>query len=282
MDYKRIYVQFITDRRAKEPALLASGDYVERHHIVPRSMGGGDEAENIIALSAGDHFFAHLCLAKAHDGSQWISVHTMSFGADFHKRSELISKRRWFALAREKARNVHAKNTARQHLDPVYRSVMDSEEIQKKRSESMRTHMRTQEGQSHKEKWHAALFSKESIAKRGEATRLSYASGKREADKLRIAKQARSQSNDPAWLAKLPRGKNHPRNTNPEKWAKAVEGMRGDNNPAKRPEIALKIATKKSERDRKRTEYFERSGFTGNRRNVKMTEVDAWFKANPT
>lgn len=64
MDYHRIYSDFIKDRRAKEPML---DGYVERHHILPRSMGGSDDPENLVALTPEDHFFAHLLLAKAHN-----------------------------------------------------------------------------------------------------------------------------------------------------------------------------------------------------------------------
>ena len=65
MDYKRIYDDFIKDRRTKEAGLEG---YRERHHIVPRSLGGGNEPENLIDLTPEDHFFAHLLLAKVHGG----------------------------------------------------------------------------------------------------------------------------------------------------------------------------------------------------------------------
>lgn len=71
MDYKSIYDQFIDDRRLKESALLASGDYNERHHIVPRSHGGDDSPDNLICLTPEDHYFAHLLLAKLHGGGMW-------------------------------------------------------------------------------------------------------------------------------------------------------------------------------------------------------------------
>lgn len=62
MDYARIYAEFIADRLAKQPEKPA---YFEVHHIKPRSLGGGDEPENLIRLTPEDHYFAHLCLAKA-------------------------------------------------------------------------------------------------------------------------------------------------------------------------------------------------------------------------
>ena len=77
MDYIRIYEAFIKDRRAKEPTLTG---YTERHHILPRRLGGGDEPDNLIALTAEDHFFAHLLLAKIYGGQMWSPVAFMVGG----------------------------------------------------------------------------------------------------------------------------------------------------------------------------------------------------------
>ena len=75
MNYIRVYDEFIKDRRAKEPTLTG---YTEKHHILPRSFGGGDEPENLIALTPEDHFFAHLLLAKAYNTrSMWGAVMLM-------------------------------------------------------------------------------------------------------------------------------------------------------------------------------------------------------------
>lgn len=71
MDYKRVYAEFIKDRREKEVHLEG---YSERHHIVPRALGGGDEPENLIRLTAADHLFAHLLLAKIHGGKMWYAM----------------------------------------------------------------------------------------------------------------------------------------------------------------------------------------------------------------
>ena len=65
MNYARIYDEFIANRRLKPPA---PGEYSERHHIVPRCLGGRNDVGNLIKLTAGDHLFAHLLLAKVHGG----------------------------------------------------------------------------------------------------------------------------------------------------------------------------------------------------------------------
>lgn len=99
MDYARIYRAFIADRlRSETPAVF------EKHHIIPRSLGGGDGAENIIKLSPEDHFFAHLLLAKAHGGMLWVPV-VMWLGGDRRswagKRSRLAYG--WAARTAKKA-----------------------------------------------------------------------------------------------------------------------------------------------------------------------------------
>jgi hypothetical protein len=74
MNYKKIYEQFIADRRIKEAALIASALPFQSHHITPRSMGGNNSKENLINLTIEDHIRAHLLLAKAYGGKQWQAV----------------------------------------------------------------------------------------------------------------------------------------------------------------------------------------------------------------
>jgi hypothetical protein len=78
MDYKRIYEHFIQSRRQTELALIESGEYVERHHILPISLGGEKkEPANLITLTAEDHLFAHLLLAQIYGGTMWMAVKAM-------------------------------------------------------------------------------------------------------------------------------------------------------------------------------------------------------------
>ena len=58
MNYLRIYNKLIT--RAQN----TTDTCVERHHIVPRCMGGNNKKSNIVKLSPEEHFFAHILLVK--------------------------------------------------------------------------------------------------------------------------------------------------------------------------------------------------------------------------
>jgi hypothetical protein len=107
LNYSRIYDELISDRRANPPN---EDEYYEVHHIVPRCMGGGDEPENLVKLRPGDHFFAHLLLAKTHGGRLWAAVHLMA-GARLRgthylaKEPRTLARKRYArlsALARKK------------------------------------------------------------------------------------------------------------------------------------------------------------------------------------
>jgi len=47
---------------------LLSG-YTERHHIVPRSLGGKDDITNLVNLTAREHFICHWLLTKIYTGT---------------------------------------------------------------------------------------------------------------------------------------------------------------------------------------------------------------------
>lgn len=104
MDYERIYREFIADRKGKPKP----EGYTERHHILPRSLGGGDEPENLIDLTAEDHFFAHLLLAKIYGHGMWVAVCRMRWGRVGGERP-WVKGRPMYAFARKR----HAEETSR-------------------------------------------------------------------------------------------------------------------------------------------------------------------------
>lgn len=59
MNYQAIYLSLID--RAKNRNL---DGYSENHHIIPRCMGGNDASDNLVKLTAREHFIAHLLLVK--------------------------------------------------------------------------------------------------------------------------------------------------------------------------------------------------------------------------
>jgi len=61
--YSQIYYSII--ERAKSRSTVG---YTERHHILPRSMGGTDDKSNLVELTAREHYICHLLLPKMTTG----------------------------------------------------------------------------------------------------------------------------------------------------------------------------------------------------------------------
>lgn len=57
MNYRKIYDSII--ERAKTRKIL---NYKEKHHIIPKCLGGNDNKENIVCLTAREHFICHWLL----------------------------------------------------------------------------------------------------------------------------------------------------------------------------------------------------------------------------
>lgn len=57
MNYKRIYEKII--QRAKFRKLTC---YTEKHHIIPKCLGGSNDKDNLVRLTAKEHFICHRLL----------------------------------------------------------------------------------------------------------------------------------------------------------------------------------------------------------------------------
>ena len=54
------YLRFVNHYKSRE-----SDGYTERHHIIPRSLGGDNSKDNLVNLPARAHYIAHMMLWKA-------------------------------------------------------------------------------------------------------------------------------------------------------------------------------------------------------------------------
>lgn len=79
MDYKRHYDSLISKAKNRE---ICDTTYYEKHHIIPKCVGGDDHSSNILALLPEEHYVAHLLLAKIHkdNGKLWMACVMMSSG----------------------------------------------------------------------------------------------------------------------------------------------------------------------------------------------------------
>ena len=63
MDYKKHYDLLIQSRK-KLNRVKNKNEYFEQHHIVPKSMGGNNNKDNLVLLTPREHFLSHWLLYR--------------------------------------------------------------------------------------------------------------------------------------------------------------------------------------------------------------------------
>jgi hypothetical protein len=64
--YSQWYYNIITQAKSR----VLEG-YTETHHILPRSLGGTNDTENLVRLTAREHYICHLLLPKMTSGQSY-------------------------------------------------------------------------------------------------------------------------------------------------------------------------------------------------------------------
>ena len=95
MNYRNQYNLLI--KKAQSRTVLDS--YFEKHHIVPKSLGGDNSKENIVKLTAKEHFVAHMLLARIYGGGMWQAAIMMKNSINssryYSSRMYEIAKKEW-------------------------------------------------------------------------------------------------------------------------------------------------------------------------------------------
>lgn len=101
-------------------------DYTERHHILPRSLGGTDNATNLVDLTAREHFICHWLLTKMHTGEargKMINALYLMQGKNQYQ-DRYINSKVYETLRKEYAQYISKLNKGRvQPLDEKARQI---------------------------------------------------------------------------------------------------------------------------------------------------------------
>lgn len=103
MNHLRIYKNIIFNANSQNRKKLRKNNinyvYYEKHHIIPRCLGGTDEKENLVLLTAREHYICHKLLTYIYPNEYKISLafHYMTYNK---KYNNFISSRD-YAYARE-------------------------------------------------------------------------------------------------------------------------------------------------------------------------------------
>lgn len=105
MDYLKIHDAIIA-KAIKESRSKENSVYYESHHIIPKCMGGSDNKDNLVLLTAKEHYLIHWLLAEIHNTPPlwWAFIIMVNAKGKGQKRQYVSG--RLYELAKHKAREL--------------------------------------------------------------------------------------------------------------------------------------------------------------------------------
>lgn len=105
MNYRKIYDSIINN--AKNMTRNKGECYFENHHIIPRCIGGDDSAENMVLLTAKEHFVCHHLLTKIYPKSNKLhSAFWMMLVCESGNQQRYKANSSSYQNAKEKQRDI--------------------------------------------------------------------------------------------------------------------------------------------------------------------------------
>jgi len=127
MNYKLIYDRIIERARARKLE-----GYKEKHHIIPKSLGGLNSKDNLVELTAKEHFICHKLLVKIYPDNAKLKFALLAMcnlKNKVHKRSYIITANEYEYVRKLVSEAKKGKNTRTNKYIP-------SDETRKKLSEA--------------------------------------------------------------------------------------------------------------------------------------------------
>lgn len=126
MNYQKIYTDLILRSKLENRRKVKGSTYYERHHIIPRCLGGLDTKENLILFTAREHFLAHRLLLEIYPSNgklihaTWMLANKLSSGNQI--REYKVSSREYerLKLLRSKEMSINMKGKLVGELNPMF------------------------------------------------------------------------------------------------------------------------------------------------------------------
>jgi hypothetical protein len=256
--YTRWYERIIEHAKKKNFSIVRSHakkypGYTEVHHIIPKSFGGSDNKENLVRFSAREHFICHWLLTKMTTGTnrnKMLTAFVLMTG-DGSKSArydfKITSSRVFEQIRIDYAKYVSEKLTGRE-ISQETRNKLSIANTGKKHTDETRARMSSSlKGKP------GPIHTPEGKAKIGNRTRgktFEELYGKEQAEALK--EKCKNIGEDNGFY-----GKTHSEETllkfaeyhnSPEVKKAKSERVKGDKNPAKRPEVRSQISQSQKER----------------------------------
>jgi hypothetical protein len=148
--YTRWYYNIIDRAEIRE---LSADRYYEKHHIIPKSLGGNNDKNNLVKLTAREHFICHWLLTKMVANTKekyqmWNAFSCMLYrenpNQERHKVSSRVFENIKFVGAKIKSENFSGKN------NPMYgkKGILSPHYGKKKSAEHIANLSKSHKGQT--------------------------------------------------------------------------------------------------------------------------------------
>ena len=150
MNYQKIYNNIIYGAKSRGLNKKSLIGYYEKHHIVPKCLDGSNDKENLVLLTAREHFIAHMLLCKIYPNntniifSLWAMIHLKS---NIKKREFKINSR-MFQVLKEEFKRI---NSLTRRGNKSMSGKRHSEETKIKMRNSSKGRGSPMEGKTHSE-----------------------------------------------------------------------------------------------------------------------------------
>lgn len=104
------FIRGIIDERGRFG--VPRGEYKERHHIIPKCIGGTNDEENLIDLYAREHYVAHKLLVQDNPDCTklWYALWNMATFKGSTRKREEITPEEYEYLRKEFSKRISGKN----------------------------------------------------------------------------------------------------------------------------------------------------------------------------
>jgi len=146
MNYKKIYESIVN--RAKNRKL---NSYKEKHHIIPKCIGGSDDETNLVELTAKEHFICHLLLCEIYPNENTLKSARWAmtcFKSKNHSRKYIVSSSQYDRIKNEMTflkKGVKRSDEVKEKISNSHKGKIISEETKKKISDKMKGRVQSEE-----------------------------------------------------------------------------------------------------------------------------------------
>lgn len=133
MNYQAIYIRLISTKTKRI-------GYVEKHHILPRCLGGTDDKENIVELYPEEHYLAHLLLCKIYPKNQKLLYAAMNMTTGSMINNGKRTNKAYGWLRRQYAESMSGDNNPNRK-NPELQKLAALKRTGQKRTEETKTKM---------------------------------------------------------------------------------------------------------------------------------------------